>query len=124
MIIQVFRVAAAALICIGASDVFAQDAGEAFTASGCGACHGDEGRGSALGPNIATGELNSADFIDYIRSPTGTMPAYNASSVSNESLTEMHATLEPVNGSVEPLGNAERGAVLYRQSGCYQCHAN
>ena len=124
MIIQAVRIAAAALICSIASSGFAQDAGDEFAALGCGACHGEEGRGTARGPNIATGELTTADFIDYVRSPAGTMPAYNSETVSDQALAEMHAYLEPELGAAEPAGDAERGAALYRQTGCYQCHAN
>ncbi len=124
MIVQAIRVSAAVLVCTAASNVFAQDAGEVFAALNCGACHGDEGQGSALGPSIATGELTAADFIGYVRNPTGSMPAYNAETVSDQALSEMHAALAPEIGSAEPSADAERGALLYRQTGCYQCHAN
>lgn len=122
--VRIAAVASAVLISFAAPRVSAQDAGEVFTALGCGACHGEEGRGNALGPNIATRELTTADFISYVRSPTGTMPAYNADTVSDQALTEMHAALAPAFGSTESPGNVETGAVLYRQTGCYQCHAN
>jgi mono/diheme cytochrome c family protein len=124
MITQTLRVAAAALICTLASSAFAQDGGEVFTASGCGACHGDAGRGAALGPSIATGELTAEDFIAYVQNPTATMPAYAAESLSDQSLREMQAYLESVGGAAQPVGDAERGAALFRQTGCYQCHAN
>lgn len=124
MIPHIVRAAAAAAICVLASNAFAQDAADAFAALGCGACHGEDGRGNALGPDIATGELATADFIGYVRSPTGTMPAYNAERVSDQTLSELHAYLEAVSGPAQPSGNAERGEALYRQTGCYQCHAN
>jgi mono/diheme cytochrome c family protein len=114
----------AVLMFVAASQVSAQGAGEVYSAFGCGACHGEEGRGSALGPSIATRELAAADFIDYVRSPTGTMPAYDAETVSDRSLTDMHAYLEPPFGQADPPGSVEPGAALYRQTGCYQCHAN
>jgi mono/diheme cytochrome c family protein len=124
MIAQGVRAAVAALTCFGASAVFAQDGGNAFTALGCVTCHGAEGRGSALAPSIATGELTSAEFIRSVRRPTGTMPAFSAQTVSDQSLTEIRTYLEPKSRSAGPAGDAERGAVLFRQSGCYQCHAN
>jgi mono/diheme cytochrome c family protein len=124
MITQAVRTAAVALICTVSSDVFSQDAVEVFTALGCGVCHGNEGRGASLGPSIVTGELTMADFIDYVRNPTGTMPVYSAETVSDQSLTELHAYLQSVDGVVQPPGDAERGAGLFRQTGCYQCHAN
>ncbi len=120
--IAAFMTAAVALL--ASSDVVAQGPGEVYTALGCGACHGDEGRGTALGPNIVTGALSLADFIDYIRRPTGTMPAYTAETVLDERLTDMHADLAPVSGPDEPPGRVATGARLYRQTGCYQCHAN
>ena len=117
-----FRMAALALV--ASSDAVAQDAGDVYTALGCGVCHGDEGRGTALGPNIATGGLSLAEFIDYVRRPTGTMPTYTAETVLDERLTDMHAYLAPVSGPAEPPGRVVTGAMLYRQTGCYQCHAN
>ena len=117
-----FMMATVALI--ASSNVVAQDAGDVYTALSCGACHGDEGRGTALGPNIATGALSVADFIDYIRRPTGTMPAYTAEIVLDERLTDMHADLARMSGPAEPPGRVAAGARLYRQTGCYQCHAN
>ncbi len=121
---KILRVAAAALVCTAASVVYAQDAREGFATLGCGVCHGEEGRGGVLGPNIATRELTTAAFIDYVRSPTGTMPAYNTQIISDQLLTEMHEYLEPLSISGESSGHAEQGAVLYRRTGCYQCHAN
>jgi len=95
-----------------------------YTEFGCGACHGAEGRGTALGPSIATGELGLSDFIDYVRQPTGTMPSYPMQALSDDALAEMHASLEQrVPGSV-PAGRVGPGAALYRETGCYQCHAN
>ena len=117
-----FMTAAVALI--ASSNGVAQDAGDVYTALGCGACHGDAGRGTALGPNIATDALSLDDFIDYIRRPTGTMPGYTPETVLDERLTDMHADLARVSGPAEPPGRVETGATLYRQTGCYQCHAN
>jgi len=118
------RAGMTALLSLLASGAFAQNAGDAFSASGCGACHGDEGRGSLLAPSIATAELALPDFIDYVRRPTGRMPGYAAESVSDQSLREIHVYLESLSGSPQPQGNAERGATLFRQNGCFQCHAN
>lgn len=127
MITLTFRAAVAmmaVLAFIVSPDVSAQADGAAYAEFGCGACHGDAGRGTALGPNIATGALAVADFLDYVRRPTGTMPAYDVDALSDRSLTEMYANLEPASGPSEPLGRAEMGATLYQRTGCYQCHAN
>ena len=101
----------------------AQELPDNYTALGCAVCHGAEGGGNSLGPGIATGELSLAEFIGYVRSPTGTMLAYGEEAVSDEALGEMHAALEPPRVA-ESSGDAEHGGVLYRQTGCYQCHAN
>ena len=98
--------------------------GGAYAEFGCGACHGAEGRGTALGPSIATGALTLPDFIDYLRRPTGTMPPYTAQTVSAQLLTDMHAYLDPPVAEPVPAGRVEMGAALYQQTGCYQCHAN
>jgi len=124
MITQIICATAATLFCFVASSAFAQNGGGIFAASGCGACHGNEGHGAALGPSIATNELSAAGFINYVRNPNGTMPAYDTQTISDQSLSEMHAYLESVSGSAQPIGDAGRGATLFRQTGCYQCHAN
>jgi mono/diheme cytochrome c family protein len=121
---SILRAGVTAFFAILASNAFAQDPNGVFSASGCGACHGEEGGGGMLAPSIATGELALAEFIDYVRSPTGRMPAYAAENVSDQSLGEIHAYLENLPGSALLQGNAERGATLFRQKGCFQCHAN
>ena len=122
--IPVLRGSVTAFFVILASNASAQNADDTFAVAGCASCHGEEGRGSLLAPNISTGELALADFIDYVRSPTGRMPGYATESVSDQSLGEIHAYLEGLSGSALPPGNAERGATLFRQNGCFQCHAN
>ena len=127
MIVPALRAAiglTAVLIFIVSPEISAQDDSRAYAEFGCGACHGDEGRGTVLGPNIATGALAVADFVDYVRHPTGAMPRYNVETVSDRLLTDMHAYLEPPSGPSEPPGRVAPGATLYRQTGCYQCHAN
>ena len=114
----------AALAFIGSSQVSAQVDDAAYAEFGCGACHGGEGRGTTRGPDIATGALSVADFIGYVRRPTGTMPAYNLEMISDQLVADMHGYLEPEFGPSEPPGRVETGATLYRQTGCYQCHAN
>lgn len=97
----------------------------AYVQSGCSACHGSDGQGSPLGPGFAPGALTQAEFIGYVRQPTGTMPAYDEQTVSNELLEDMHAYVERISDSGSPGGrDLDRGARLYASTGCYQCHAN
>ena len=57
--------------------VTAQDAGqERYVTSGCAACHGEAGQGSALGPRLADNGQSVEAFVNYVRSPAWTMIAY------------------------------------------------
>ena len=116
--------AAGALSLWAPAGLFAQDAETAYAQLGCGACHGREGRGSVLAPSIATGALTPADFIAYVREPTGSMPAYDVDTVSDQTLRDMHSLLEPDTPEAALTGRVAAGAALYRRTGCYQCHAN
>ncbi len=95
-----------------------------YTQIGCGTCHGVEGRSTAVGPSIATGELTLPDFIAYVRRPTGSMPAYSAQVVSDQVLADIHAYLKSSVATLAPAGRVDVGATLYRRTGCYACHAN
>ena len=95
-----------------------------YSRFGCAACHGSEGQGTAAGPSIATGALAPADFIAYVRRPTGTMPPYSAQAVSDQLLADLVAYLEPAVASPGPVGRVDRGTTAYNESGCYECHAN
>ena len=102
----------------------AERGGEHYVELGCGACHGAEGEGAILGPSIATGALTLVDFIAYVRQPTGTMPLYSVTEISNTGLTSIHAYLQPSVPQSAPAGRVEEGAALYSSTGCYACHAN
>ncbi len=95
-----------------------------YAGFGCATCHGAQGEGTALGPGVATGALSLADFTAYLRQPAGTMPAYPAAALSPEAVREMYAYLEPADPPPEATGRVEVGGALYRNTGCYQCHAN
>ena len=102
-----------------------QDTGrDRYAGSGCAACHGERGEGSALGPGIASGALALAEFIAYLRAPTGVMPAYPADTLTDAAVGEMYAYLTPDAPAPVPEGRVETGAALYRSTGCYQCHAD
>lgn len=101
-----------------------QASGNAYAKAACASCHGSEGRGTAAGPSVATGELSLSEFIDYVRRPSGTMRAYGTESLSDEELTEIYEDLSPAGGGLGPAGRAAEGAQLYRRTGCYECHSN
>ena len=102
----------------------AERGSEHYVELGCGVCHGADGEGAMLGPNIATGTLTLVDFIAYVRQPTGTMPSYSATEISNTGLSGIHAYLQPSVPQLIPAGRVEEGVALYSSTGCYACHAN
>jgi mono/diheme cytochrome c family protein len=96
-----------------------------YKSTGCGSCHGAEGQGTAAGPSLAAGPLPLTDFIAFVRQPTGTMPGYRAEDISEEDLTAIYAFLEPLAADTIPsAGRVDVGAMLYRKTGCYACHAD
>ena len=95
-----------------------------YAGFGCANCHGARGEGTALGPGVATGALSLAEFTAYLRQPTGVMPAYPADAIPDAAVAEMYAYLTPDTPESQPSGNVDAGAELYRNTGCYQCHAN
>ncbi len=103
----------------------AQEAGlQRYTASGCAACHGASGQGNNLGPRLAGSGQPLEAFIDYVRNPVWSMIAYPEETISDDDLDAIHAWLASVDMAPQRVGSAERGAMLYRRNGCYQCHAN
>lgn len=120
---QASALVAAVVILLVSPRAFAQEAG-GYAEIGCALCHGSAGEGSAAGPSLATGALPLAEFVDYVRQPTGTMPAYSPQAVSDQTLAEIHAYLVPAAAQPVPIGHVDAGATLYRGTGCYECHSN
>jgi mono/diheme cytochrome c family protein len=57
--------------------------------------------------------------------PPGIMPPVGEAALSERDLADIYAFLHPPGAqAAAPHGRAERGALLYRQTGCYQCHAD
>lgn len=112
----------------GRSAALAGDADVGLTAyaqSGCSACHGAGGAGTAAGPSLTEGTLTQAAFVAFVRRPVRSMPAYPAEAVSDRSLADMYAYLEQAAAEDSLLeGQPERGAELFVATGCFQCHAN
>jgi len=102
-----------------------------YASAGCAACHGGNGQGTAAAPRLAGSADELPTFLEYVRDPVLGMPAQGVQVVSDEGLADIYAflqsslALEPDQTTdLVPAGNPETGAVLFRNVGCYQCHAN
>ena len=96
----------------------------AFTSAGCIACHGAQGQGTKLAPQIAPPPLELPALIGYVRQPSGTMPAVSAATASDQQLSDIYAFLKSAAPASQgaPEGNAANGKKLFLAYGCYQCH--
>ncbi len=110
----------------GASNAKVDSGKRAFTSAGCFACHGAQGQGTKLAPQIAPPPLELPALIGYVRQPSGTMPAVSAATVPDQQLSEIYAFLKsaaPASQATEtPEGNGANGKRLFVAYGCYQCH--
>ena len=111
----------------GASDL--QNGKRIFASTGCVACHGADGKGTTIAPQIAPPPLPLADLIHYVRQPSGKMPPVGASVVSDAQLADVYAFLQSVapassvSSSAAPAsGDAAKGKKLFTADGCYECH--
>jgi ubiquinol-cytochrome c reductase cytochrome c subunit len=67
-----------------------------FTKIGCFQCHGYVGQGGVAGARIALPAFPVQFLIQYVRRPTGEMPAYAEKVVSDQDLTDIYAYLKSV----------------------------
>jgi mono/diheme cytochrome c family protein len=98
-----------------------------FESAGCAACHGAQGQGTTLAPQIAPPPMALAAVIAYVRQPTGKMPPVPVATASDQQLADVYAFLQSVApasaSSVDSLkGNADNGKKLFSAYGCYECH--
>jgi mono/diheme cytochrome c family protein len=97
-----------------------------FANAGCVACHGADGKGTTLAPQIAPPPMPLADLIRYVRKPSGKMPPVSASTASDKDLVNVYAFLQSVapaaTASESLKGNPDNGKRLFLAYGCYQCH--
>ena len=97
-----------------------------FASAGCTLCHGAQGQGTALAPQIAPSPVELPALITYVRQPTGKMPPVPVATASDQDLADIFAFLKsvaPSPTSAESLtGNAENGKKLFAAYGCYECH--
>jgi mono/diheme cytochrome c family protein len=104
----------------------AQEGKRVFAGAGCVACHGAQGQGTSLAPQIAPPPLELSALIAYVRQPSGKMPPVAASTASDQDLANVYAFLKsvaPAAAASESLkGNADNGKRLFTAYGCYECH--
>ncbi len=81
-----------------------------FVRDGCFECHGYAGQGGIAGSRIGATALNAQAFIQYVRRPTGAMPAYTDKVISDQELTDIHAFLKSL-----PPPKAVKDIPLLRQ---------
>lgn len=99
-----------------------------FASAGCARCHGDVAQGvNGLGPRITPPPRAIAEFISYIRQPSGQMRAFSKDDLSDAQLGDVYAYLQSLSpGSTTPSpnlkGNATTGKDLFSNFGCYECH--
>ena len=100
------------------------DGGATFAQSGCAACHGPQGRGTALAPAIAGPSLTVDQFRSAVRTARGAMPAFAADLLSDDAVAAVHAYLRSQAATAMPTGRVDAGASRFEQVGCYSCHSN
>jgi mono/diheme cytochrome c family protein len=112
-------VATAIMLLLGASSVGAQTAvpeGNAesgkrlFSADYCYACHGTMGQGGSAGARIAPRPIAFAAFQKYVRQPTGQMPPFRATVLTDQELIDIYAFLRSV-----PLSQPAKAIPLLSQ---------
>src|SRR5262245_3409722 len=70
-----------------------------FSAYYCYACHGTMGQGTTAGARIAPRPIAFAAFEKYLRQPTGQMPPYRATVVTDRELGDIYAYLRSIPAS-------------------------
>jgi mono/diheme cytochrome c family protein len=113
---------------------------ELYGSLGCAGCHGNTGGGGS-GPRV-TPPVAYQQFVRWIRQPTGTMPPYPSTVVSDAQVADLHAYLGSLatgpaaastatraasptpatTPATAPPGNAQNGKRLYVATGCWSCH--
>lgn len=77
------------------------DIGEqVYRSKGCYQCHANEGQGGAQGPRLGPDPVSFPRFSWYARNPSGGMPPYTESVLSDQELADIYAFLE---SRTEPL---------------------
>lgn len=88
---------------------------ELYQGNGCAACHGADGEGG-ISQKVRDTFLLEDQFINQMRAPRGTMPAYNQTQLSDQDLKEIFKWLV----STRPASNTK--FVPKDQETCLTCH--
>ena len=64
-----------------------------YNEMGCWQCHGYQGQGGEAGPRIGPQPIPWPVFNNYVREPSGAMPPYRESVLSEADLRKIHAFL-------------------------------
>lgn len=87
-----------------------------FVSKGCFQCHGYVGQGALwLAPRLAPSRLSREDFRRYVRSPTGSMPPYGASLLTDAELDAILVYLGTIHAG-RPASDIPALAGYVRQS--------
>jgi len=81
-----------------------------FTASGCIACHGPEGQGSAIAPGLAG--HTAGQVKRQARAPLGLMPVFPPSKISNAELSQIAEYVASLGGDHVHMRIADPGEAL------------
>lgn len=110
----------------------AQNGKKVFEKLGCFRCHGSAGEGmpqtgaQAGSPKIAATKLSLQDFRQSVRKPTGQMPPFLTTQVSDEELSDVYAFLRSAASQpkleLPSSASSKEGEHLYAAFGCYECH--
>lgn len=74
-----------------------------FAKAGCYQCHGSDAQGAAagsvpepyrFGPRLGPNPMPLRSLTNYVRKPTGPMPPYTATVISDQDLADIHAFLQ------------------------------
>ena len=69
----------------------AENGKQLFMKNTCYYCHGTAGQGGAAGARIAAIGRNAQSFTRYVRKPSGQMPAYSETILSDQELIDIFA---------------------------------
>lgn len=117
--------AAQSILLVQANAQATAEQGAALLASsGCAACHGPQGLGTALAPPIVGSTLTEDAFRASVRTARGTMPSYSVEALSEDVLDALYVYVSALQEGDAPVGRVDRGGALYERVGCYSCHSN
>lgn len=103
----------------------AQNGKAAFAKSNCVGCHGADGQGTTAAPQIGPPGRAFSDFVQYVRKPSGRMPAVSAQTATDSDLADIYLFLRsmgPESSISAAAGDPVKGKRIYVSYGCYECH--